>query len=344
MRPLLVGLTVVAFGTSAPEVAVSVEAALAGTGDVALGNVVGSNIFDVLLVLGLAAVVGPLVVQRQLVRLDVPVMIGVSTLPLLLSLDGRIQRLEAVGLLAGGLLYLGILARLARREGARPEPDADRGAGGPPRADDGPDGGGDVGTRGGKVRARWWDGALIVLGLAGLVLGATLLIESATVIARSAGLSDLVIGLTLVAASTSLPEAATSVVAGLKGQRDLAVGNVVGSNIFNVLFVLGAAGAVAPTGLEVPPGALTFDFPIMIAVAAACLPIFFTGWVISRGEGLIFLGYYAIYLLYLLLDASTHDARDEFGTVVLFGVIPFTLLVGLVGWIGSRRGEDPGAP
>jgi len=332
VRPLLVGLTVVAFGTSAPEVAVSVEAALAGTGNVALGNVVGSNIFNVLLVLWLAAIVGPLLVQRQLVRLDVPVMIGVSALPLLLSLDGRIERVEAACLLAGGLLYLAILIGVARRENGPPsESSSDQEAG---AARDGDDGG--------TARARWQDGALAVVGLAGLVLGATLLIDSATSIARTAGVSELVIGLTLVAASTSLPEAATSVVAGLKGERDLAVGNVVGSNIFNVLFVLGAAGTVAPGGLEVPPGALTFDFPIMIAVAAACLPIFFTGWVISRGEGLVFLGYYAIYLVYLFLDAATHDARDEFGLAVLFGVIPFTLLVGLVAWHGNRSRNDPG--
>lgn len=339
VRPLLVGLTVVAFGTSAPEVAVSVEAALAGTGDVALGNVVGSNIFNVLLVLGLAAVVRPLLVQKQLVRLDVPVMIGVSILPLLLALDGRLGRIEASALLAGGFLYVGVLALLARRDGE----------GAPESGEGSRKGDGSPGEPGAPTAppeapsASWWDGGRVILGLAGLVLGATLLIDSATVIARAAGVSELVIGLTLVAASTSLPEAATSIVAGLKGERDLAVGNVVGSNIFNVLFVLGAAGAVVPSGLEVPPGALTFDFPIMIAVALACLPIFFTGGRISRGEGLVFLAYYAIYLVYLFLDASMHDARDEFGAVVLFAVLPFTLLVGLVAWIGSRR-DRPGAP
>lgn len=313
MPPLVVGLTVVAIGTSTPELAISVGGALAGTPDIALGNVVGSNIANVLLVLGFVALVTPLVVQRQLVRLDVPVMISVSLLTLLLAWNGRITRVEGVLLLAGAAAYIGFLLWLARR---RPEaaPDAEEldldPAAAPPR-----------------VPRQL---LLIALGLALLVVGARLLVAAAVELAAALGLSELVIGLTVVAVGTSLPEIATSVVAGLRGKRDLAVGNIVGSNIFNLLLVLGATALASPSGVAVSPAAQRFDLPAMVAVAIACLPIFFTGHRIARWEGALFLAYYVAYVAYLLLQAGQHAALADYRLVMLYGVIPLTAVTLLV--------------
>lgn len=393
VNPLLVGLTVVAFGTSAPEVAVSVQAATSAQGGVALGNVVGSNIFNVLLILGLSAVVAPLVVQRQLVRLDVPVLIAVSTLPILLGLDRLLSRRDGLLLLVLGATYTGTLAFLAFRARNTPEPgDATPGSGSARHGNAGPGAGpGQTAetadgspspptqepdppaephppTRRGSAeephppaghaapgetappmeatspgrgpRGRLMDLLMVAAGLVGLVLGARWLVDAATALARTLGMSDLVIGLTIVAAGTSLPEMATSVVASFRGERDLAVGNVVGSNIFNILIVLGAASAAAPGGLFVPTGALTFDFPVMVALAVACLPIFFTGSIISRWEGAVFLAYYMIYLTYLFLDASTHDGKALFGSVVLLFVVPMTVLLAAAAWWRSARHRD----
>jgi cation:H+ antiporter len=176
----------------------------------------------------------------------------------------------------------------------------------------------------------------VALGLVGLILGADLLVRGATAIARTMGVSDVVIGITLVAVGTSLPELATSVVASLRGERDLAVGNVVGSNIFNTLLVLGVAASVAPGGLIIPRGVLTFDFPVMIAVAVTCLVFFFTDWTVSRAEGTVFLAYYALFIVYLLLDASGHEARDLARSAVL-SLVPLAVLLGLLSWWHGRE-------
>jgi cation:H+ antiporter len=331
MSPLLVGLTLVAFGTSAPEIAVSVEASLMGQGALALGNVAGSNIFNVLLVIGASAVVAPLMVERQLIRMDIPVLIGVSFLPVLFGADFVLDRAEGFVLLALGVAYVvGIILLAFRTEGT-----ADRDAptrGRPSRP------GGRPATEGWGARAV--EGAMILGGLIGLVVGAEWFITAAAEVARALGVSELVIGLTLVAGATSLPEAATSILAAARGERDLAVGNAVGSNIFNILFVLGAASVVAPGGLDVPLGALTFDFPIVIAVAVACVPVFLTGWQISRGEGMVFVLYYVIYMVYLLLKASTHHAQDEFATAILFFVAPLTAIVAVGGWWWGLRNSE----
>ncbi|MGD2068924.1 MAG: calcium/sodium antiporter [Gemmatimonadota bacterium] len=333
VRPLVVGLTLVAFGTSAPEIAVSVEAAVAGNAGVALGNVAGSNIFNVLLVLGVAAIISPLVVERQLVRMDVPVLIGVSTLPLLFGLDHRLGRIEGGILLLLGFAYAATLAFLAFRNDASTSRRKARRSGTPdaaPREARPPTG----------LGPRALDLLFMLVGLGALVVGADWFIRAATEMARAMGISDLVIGLTLVAAATSLPELATSLMAVVRGERDLAVGNAVGSNIFNILFVLGASAAVSPDGLYVPVGALTFDLPVVLAVALACLPVFFTGWQITRWEGGVLVAYYALYLTYLLLDASTHDMEDEFVSMMLVFVLPLTLIMVGGGWWLGRRARE----
>ncbi|HUU97447.1 MAG TPA: calcium/sodium antiporter [Phycisphaerae bacterium] len=323
VSPLVIGLTVVAFGTSAPELAVSVHSALVGQPDVGLGNVVGSNICNVLLILGAAAAVAPLAVATQLVRFDVWVMIGVSILMLLLALDGRIGRVDGLLLLGGAVTYTVWLIRESRKRRTPQQRPNGAGADLPPRA-----------------HRRSWpiDVGLVLIGLTLLTLGARGLVYGAVVFARTLGISELIVGLTIVAVGTSLPELATSVVAAARGERDIAVGNVVGSNIFNVLVVLGLTAAVAPGGVKVTHTALVFDIPVMVVVALACLPIFFTAYRVDRWEGLLFLGYYAAYVVYLALDATRSGALGWYRVGILCFALPLTAYVIAVSVLhGLRR-------
>ncbi len=326
MSPLVIGLTVVALGTSAPELAVSIGAANSGAPDIALGNVVGSNITNVLLILGVSALIAPLIVARQLIRVDVPIMVGVSVLALVLALDGGIGRVDGAILAALLVGYMLLQVRLGRSDPAAGDTALDT-VDGPPRG----------------TRAWVMNVALVGGGLALLILGANWLVDSATLIARQFGLSELVIGLTVVAVGTSMPEIATSIIATIRGQRDLAVGNVVGSNIFNLLGVLGLAAVISPTGIPVSPAAVNFDIPVMMATAMACLPIFFTGHSIQRWEGGVFLGYYVAYTAYLLLDAAGHDALPDFRLAMLWVVMPLTAVtLTVVTWRHLRsRGTSP---
>ena len=332
LAPIIVGLTVVAIGTSAPELAVSVGGALSGTPDLALGNVVGSNIANVLLILGLVALIVPLVVHRQLVWLDVPLMIAASLLCFGMALDGRIARWEGGVLLACAIAYIVFLIRMARRH---PEQvPTDPALSDAESAESAPKVG--VGRQ----------CLLMAAGLTMLIVGARLLVDAATQTASALGLSDLVIGLTVVAVGTSLPEIATSILSAIRGQRDLAVGNIVGSNIFNLLLVLGATAMIASDGVPVSPAAMRFDLPVMTAVAVACLPIFFNGHRIARWEGALFLGYYIAYVAYLLLAAADHAALEDFRLVMQTVVMPLTVLtLAIVTWrnLKVRRLADSSA-
>jgi cation:H+ antiporter len=327
ISPLVVGLTVVAFGTSAPELAVTVGSSFTGEADLALGNVVGSNILNILLILGLSALVAPLTVAQQLVRLDVPLVIGASVLVFLLGLDGGIRPLEGVLLFSLLVAYLVYLIRRNRREMA--DLAALQATEDIPRPEE----------------AGPWQRnvAFVLAGLMMLALGARWLVESAVATASALGLSELVIGLTVVAAGTSLPEVATSVLASLRGERDIAVGNVVGSNLFNLLAVLGLGSLVSPGGIPVPPGALSFDIPVMIAVAIAALPVFFTGYTIQRWEGGVFLLYYIAYTTFLVLRATEHHALSEFRAAMIWFVIPLTVITFAVLGLQSLRQNGNGA-
>jgi cation:H+ antiporter len=343
--PLVIGLTVVAFGTSAPELAVSLRSTLDGQAGLAVGNVVGSNIFNVLLILGISALVTPLAVSRQLVRIDVPLMIGASALVWILAMDGHLGRAEGL-LLFGGLLgYLVLQFRIGAREGAldREKPGREvrevravRAVPERPRPRVPVPGAAKAGP------SILLQVALTVGGLALLVVGARWLVAGAVEVAEALGVSDLVIGLTIVAGGTSLPEVATSVLASLRGERDIAVGNVVGSNLFNLLGVLGLTATLAPGGLPVPLSTSGFDLPFMTAAALVCLPIFVTGLAISRWEGAVFLGYYVAYTAYLVLRATEHDALPLFSGVMLAFVVPLTVLAlggSLVRELSARRGR-----
>ncbi len=316
VSPLVVGLTIVAFGTSAPEVAVSVGAVLDGRNDIAVGNVVGSNIFNVLFILGASALIVPLVVNMQLIRQEVPIMIGASLLLLALGLDGTLSVWDGAFLFVLLVAYTVFLIVQSRRqtkasqdEYAEANPAAAPGA---------------------------WDSRLpvqlllIAAGLAALVLGSDWLVTAAVSFAKSMGVSDLVIGLTIVAAGTSMPEVATSITAAIKGERDIAVGNVVGSNTFNILGCLGLSGIVSGfsggDGLSMAASLLSFDIWVMLAVALACLPVFTTGREIARWEGAVFLGYYVAYVAYLILAAQQHDALQPFSVAMMSFVVPLTVI------------------
>jgi cation:H+ antiporter len=323
ISPLVVGLTVVAFGTSAPEMAVSVGAVLDGRVDIAIGNVLGSNVLNVLFILGASALITPLVVDIQVIRQEVPIMIGASLLLLLLALDGRISWVEAALLFGLLLAYTAFLVVQSRRE-TRAASEEYAGALGP-------------------ASAATWDRSplvqvgLVMAGLGALVLGSQWLVEAAVDLAKALGVSDVVIGLTIVAAGTSLPEVATSITAALKGERDIAVGNVVGSNTFNILGCLGLSGlAAGGTGLTVAPSLLSFDIWVMLAVALACMPVFLTGSEIARWEGAVFLLYYVAYVAYLILAAQQHDALRTYTLAMTGFVLPLTVVT-LVAVLLRRR-------
>jgi cation:H+ antiporter len=308
----VIGLTIVAYGTSAPEMVVSAQAALNGQSDLSLGNVVGSNIFNVLLILGLSAIITPLIVGRQIIWQEVPIMIGVSLLPLFLGFDGTISRIDGVILLILLVGYTWLQVRMALKESPSKKDE---------HALD-------------SVIPRGWSTPVcivaMVAGLGTLVWGARWFLQGAVDIARSFGIDELVIGLTIVAAGTSLPEVATSVLASLRGEKDIAVGNVVGSNIFNVLGVLGVAALIGSNGVAVSPAVLRFDIPIMIAVTLSCLPIFLTGHKIVRWEGFLFLFYFVGYTLYLILDAKNHSMIAPFNGVMMGMILPLTVITFLV--------------
>lgn len=288
---LVVGLTVVAFGTSAPELVVSVLAALEGRSDVAMGNVVGSNIANIALILGVAAVIYPMRVEAGLVRREIPVMIAVQLLLVLLALNRSLGRLDGVLLMAGLVAYnVWVLRSSKATLGTEPAVEAEFSAFESADAIEP--------LRNGRGR----NAMLIVLGLAALVLGAQLLVDAAVFFARTFGVSELVIGLTVVAVGTSLPELATSVLAALRHEADIAVGNVVGSNIFNALGILGVAATVQPITVAEP--LLRLDLPVMIAVCLALLPLAARRLRLGRGEGLLLLGGYVAFTVVLLWRQS----------------------------------------
>jgi len=278
ITPLVVGLTVVAFGTSAPELVVSLKAALMGNSSISLGNVVGSNIANIALILGIAALIKPLDVHADVIRREIPIMIGITVLLLLLLIDGELGFVDGVILVIGLIIYLTFSVLIARKE------------------------------KNHEVAAEFKDGLksnlgitisviLVIVGFGLLILGANLFVQSAVAIAKIFGFSDVVIGLTIVAIGTSLPELITSIVASYKKESDIGIGNVVGSNVFNILGILGITALIIPISTV---GISYIDLGLMLVTAIILLPLSRTGFTITRLEGaVLFLGY-AGYIYYLL--------------------------------------------
>ncbi len=291
-----------AFGTSAPELVVSVGSAVSGQPGIALGNVVGSNIANVLLIVGVSAFILPIAIATRVVRWDVPLMIAVSLGFFAMALDGEITRFDGMVLLVGIFAYTWWQVREGRQT---PDRDAEKPAVAP---------------------SRGLSAVLVLVGLAALWIGGRWFVAGSVSLARAWGLSELVIGLTVVAVGTSLPEAATSVVASFRGESDLAVGNIVGSNVFNVLAVMGASASMAPEAIQIAPTALRFDIPVMVAAGVVCLPIFFTGAVVARWEGAVLFGYYIAYVGFVIWSVRAPALAPYFGRLVVGVVIPVTIV------------------
>ena len=280
IRPIIIGLTVVAFGTSAPEACVSIIAVIQQSKSIALGNIIGSNIANIGLILGLSAMVAPLKIERPILKKELPIMIGSAIVLYLMCLNGRLGFGEGVVLLAGLGAFLGLCFVTAREEYFL------------------------VANGNGSAMEKERDGAVIVkntgmtvIGLAGLVGGSYCLVTSSVFVARTFGVSELVIGMSLVAIGTSLPELATSIVASYRKESEICVGNVVGSNIFNLLFVLGIVAVMTP--IEIDKEILTIHFPIMLLFSVALFPLMRTGFVLSRKEGAVMFGAFVLFLVFL---------------------------------------------
>ena len=278
LSPLVVGLTIVAFGTSSPEMVVSVKAALSRQGDISVGNVVGSNSFNIGIILGLTALICPIPVHRQIIKIDAPIALGIALLLPFLLLNGTLGRIEGLLLFSGIIAYLWMNVFLARRQTKTKADDCSN-------------------TAVGAVSRHWGiDIALILGGLGVLVMGSRLLVDHSVALAKAFGVSEAVIGLTIVAAGTSMPELATSVVAAVRKQPDIAIGNVVGSNVFNILGILGLASIVSPLRVS---GISTLDYATMILFTALLIPLLYTGRFLHRLEGGALLTLYAVYLFVL---------------------------------------------
>ena len=355
LTPTVIGLTIVAAGTSAPELAVVLQALGRDDAPLAIGSIIGSNIANVLLVLGLVAAIGAIRVTSRIVWVDIPIMIAASVGLLVLSLDHQLGRTDGLVLLAALIGFVIWTLRTAPR--AAPEraqtPSPATGAGTPASSDaaaptamatGAP---ADRGTPTGvDVRSRTWfravaQAASLLAGVGALAVAARFVVAGAEGIASTLGVPELIVGLTIVALGTSAPEIVTSIIAAVRGQRDLAVGNAVGSNIFNILLVLGASSAIAG-GIPISADALELDLPIMVVTAIACLPIVFWDHTLDRWEGGVFVAYYLAYLVFLVLDGTGHRASDPFAFVMVSFVAPLTLLTIIVFGI-RKRAARPGS-
>jgi cation:H+ antiporter len=288
VRPILIGLTVVAIGTSTPELAVGLTSVREGMGSLSVGNIAGANLYLILFLLGLSALWRPLPLHLQSVRLDVPVMIATALALVLMTLDGQLSRIEGALLLCGAAAYLALLVRQSRRESAAMKnefaQEYSRDA---------------LHTETG-LKPWLWNLLLLAVGIALCVLGANLLVAGAVSIARLFGVPEAVIGLTIVAFGTNAPELATTLVATWKNDRDVAIGNLIGSSITNILVILALICLASPAPIDVDRGLLWIDLPLAALVALVCYPVFRSGQQVSRVEGGLFVAAYGAYLALLL--------------------------------------------
>lgn len=285
--PLLVGLTIVSIGTSAPELAVGIDAVRSGAGSLAVGNIAGTNVVNLLLILGLSAVIRPIVLQLQTLKLDLPAMALASALVLLLALDGELSVVDGAILAGVAVIYTSLLFVFTRRESAFVAAEFAEEYPAEPR------------TRApGRVALHL---GLLIGGLVVIVIGADWLVDGAVELAEAVGVSDAIIGLTIVAIGTSTPELATTLISTIRGERDIAIGNLIGSSTFNVTLILGVSLLFAPGHIPVDPQLVMIDLPIMVIVSLVCIPVFLTGHRVRRAEGIVFVSAYVVYLAALLI-------------------------------------------
>ncbi|MEX2603429.1 MAG: calcium/sodium antiporter [Gracilimonas sp.] len=313
VSPVIMGLTVVAFATGAPELAISLQAAIEGRPDLVLGNIIGSNISNILLILGITGLIAPLAITNRIIKRDVPMVIAASVLMYVLAMDGVLSPLDGVFILLALLaysIYMYFQIKSDRKNNHREELSQ-------------------AAIDILKNNPAFFYTKYIFLLLVGLfmiVAGSRLMVHAAVTIAEILGVSELIIGLTIVSIGTSLPEVATSVSAARKKDYDTAIANVLGSNLYNILLTLGLTIVIAPGVISVSPDAIKFDMPVMIIVIIACLPLFWPGKQLGRIEAAGFLIYYAAYLAYLVLIATQHSFKSQMEWWMIWVIIPGTIL------------------
>lgn len=288
ISPLLIGLTVVALGTSTPELAVGIEAAIQGNGSLAIGNIAGTNTVNILLILGLSAALQPLALQMQTLRLELPAIVIAATTLLAFAWDGRLSRTEGLLLVIMGAAFTLAVIRLARRESLRVKLEFAR----------------EFGSRRFANRQATTEMLMLAVGLVIIVVGADWLVEGAVDLARLWNVSDAFIGLTIVAIGTSAPELVTTIISTIRGERDIAIGNLIGSSVYNILVILGVTCLIPANGVDVSSHLIRIDIPVMLGVALLCIPVFVSGRQISRIEGGLFVSAYAAYLSYLIIQRT----------------------------------------
>lgn len=312
VSPLIMGLTVVAFATGAPELAISLQAAIAGNADLVLGNIIGSNIANILLILGISAIIKPIAVKLRVVQIDVPIVIAASVLLYIIAFDGELTTLDGVWLLLGLVAYSVFTFFQIKKERGNQREETDF----------------EAEQR--KLSSGWFfyvkNIGYLIVGMGLIVQGSDWMVKSAVEIATILGLSELVIGLTIVSIGTSLPEVATSIATIRKGNTDMAVANVMGSNLYNIFLTLGLTVVIAPNVLAVSDAAIVLDLPFMVAVSIACIPIFIAGFDITKSDGSIFLFYYGAYLTYLVLEAIGSSFLPTMQVGMLYVIVPSTLI------------------
>lgn len=290
VSPIVIGLTIVSVGTSTPELAVGIESALQGNGSLAVGNIAGTNTVNILLILGLSALLRPLAIQMSTLRLDLPVITVVAVAFLLMSWNGVLTRTEGALMVSAGIIYTAVIVRSAQRESRKFREEFER-------------------EYGPKLRNNGWGEILwntvaLIAGIGIVVVGSDWLVDAAVEIARKLGVSDAFIGLTIVAIGTSSPELVTTVIGTLRNDRDIAIGNLLGSSIYNILFILGITCLVPSAGVAVEPDLIYIDIPVMTAVALVCVPVFLSGRQVTRFEGGAFVVAYVTYLVYLIVSRT----------------------------------------
>ncbi|MAO64315.1 MAG: hypothetical protein CL666_04895 [Balneola sp.] len=313
VSPVVMGLTVVAFATGAPELAISLQAAAEGKPDLVLGNILGSNIANILLILGIAGLVKPLKITNRIIKIDVPVVIGASVLLFVLAMDGSLTPRDGFIILAALVVYSLFVYRQIRKDR---QVNRLKNEENPSKLDE-------------PVTAWFYTKYILILliGLAFIVSGSRWMVDAAVEIAGVLGISELIIGLTIVSIGTSLPEVATSLSAVRHNDSDTAVANVMGSNLYNIFLTLGLTIVVAPGALSVSPDALKLDMPIMIAVALACLPLFWPGKQLGRIEAGGFLFYYIAYMAYLVLISIQHPLEQTMEWWMVWVIMPVTVVL-----------------
>jgi len=288
IRPIVIGLTVVSIGTSLPELAVGLTAIGDGAGDIAVGNIAGTNLVNILFVLGLSAAIRPLPLNLKSIKTEMLTMIVAAVLLLILSLDGGLGIWDGLIMLLLGIVYLSVIVRTSRNEPVHVQMEFNEEYETPPIHE----------KRDIKVWS--WNIMLLFCGIVATIYGAEKLLDGAVVIAKHFGMSDAVIGLTIIAIGTSAPELATTLVATFRNERDVAIGNLLGSSIINIFIILGITSLFTPGGIQVSAGLLWFDLPLAALVAIVCYPVFKSGQMVSRAEGIAFVSLYVAYLVFLL--------------------------------------------